>query len=118
MVGQETIATILNLRSAQAEALASAILGEHFLPGQEFSVIDIVVGDPEELLHDDATFEDVCYSQIQVDQYVSEGRQKFAALYQAALDIWNTDPVAREQALAIVRARCEEAIRIAKEEEE
>ena len=112
------MATILKMRSARAEALASAILGDHFLPGKDFSIIDIVVGDPAEHLHDSDVFEDVCHAQIQVDQYVSEGRQKFAALYQAALDIWNNDPAAREQAIAIVRAKCEAAVQIAREKEE
>ena len=116
--GPGDMATILKLRSARAEALASAILGDHFPEGHYCPIIDIVVGDPEEFLHDSDVFKDVCYSQLQSDQYLSEGRQKFAALYQAALDIWNNDLAAREQALAIVRARCEGAVRIAKEEEQ
>ena len=66
------------MRSARAEALASAILGEHFLPGQDLSIIDIVVGDPKKLLHDSDVFEDVCYSELQTDQYMSEGNCRTA----------------------------------------
>ncbi len=49
---------------------------------------------------------------------MTEGREEFSALYESALETWEKDSAARKQALAIVRAKCEQAVRVAKDKEQ